>query len=174
MPKVQVSDRVVIKHYTYERDNELVVAAINGDKMTLRDIPEFYYDDIPLSAVVSVNSNLRLRREKLLRAFDQVTHQGEMTETLVLSGIPGFINYYRPDGGINCVKIPETKDNKELWIVTSFTERSDLDIPKTLDPKDIEVRHVRPFEIKFELVNPKGSVIGRDQDKELGVLAERV
>jgi len=174
MPEVQVSDRVFIKHYKYQGDNQLVVAAIDGDMMTLRDTPEYYYAGIPLTAVTEVNSTLRLRREKLWKAFGSITHSGEMTENLILSGISGFISYCRPDGGVNCVKIPETKDNKELWIVTSFTERSGLVVPKTLEPKDIEIRHVRPFEIRFELANPKGEIIGRDRDKELNALSDKL
>lgn len=175
MPEVQVSDRVFINHYKYKGDNELAVAAITGDKLTLRDTPEYYYTGIPLSAVVSVDSTLRLRREKFMKAFGELTSFGELTQTNVSNEVPGFIHYYKPDSeGINCIKLPEAKDNKELWIVISFNERFKLEVPATTEPKDIEIRHVRPFEIKTELAGPDGTIVGRDHDKELHALSDRL
>jgi hypothetical protein len=110
-----------------------------------------------------------------MRAFGEITSFGEMTDIRVFNEVPGLISYYRSDSnGINCIKLPEAKDNKEVWVVLSFNECSKLEIPPTTEPKDIEIRHIRPFEIKSELSNPKGEIIGRDRDKELHALSERL
>ena len=172
MPEVKVGDRVTVNDPKYQGDGAVVY--IYGQTMIVRDLYDKYYRGLSVSSVTDVESTLRLQREKFMRAFEEVISPGEMTQTLVNSESPGSMAYFKSSESLNFVTIPTVEDNKELWLVISFNKRMKLEVPKTVSPKDIEIRNVRPFEIKHELLDDNDVLIGRDFDKEQVTLTERM
>jgi hypothetical protein len=170
---VKILSRVTVKDRKF-KGSALVVYMLR-DWMILRDDSNKYYRGIPVSSVVGVEpQNPRVNREKLLQAFEEVNLQQNETRTVINDGIPGYVIYYKPDGEtIVSFELPEAKDNKELWIVTSFNQRGQLEIPPSDDPKDIEIRHLRPFEIKCEIYEDE-LLVGRDRDKEARAFYDRL
>jgi hypothetical protein len=178
MSEVKVGDRVTVNDAKYEGDG--AVAYIYGlteetTTMIVRELHGEYHRGLKLTSVTSVEPSIRLRREGLLPAFEQINSFGEMTLTMVMNYDPGFVAYYKPDGKtINYVQLPKEVDEKELWLVVSFNDRNKLEVSKTTSPKDIEIRHIRPFENKIDILDEDGVLVGRDRDKEQDTLSEQL
>jgi len=178
MPEVNIGDRVTVNDAKYEGDGAVAYIYGNTEETTtmiVRELHGEYHRGLKLSSVTSVESSIRLRREKLLQAFEQIKPYGEMTLTMVMEYVQGFVAYYKSDGKtINYVQFPKEVDDKELWLVVSFKDRGKLEIPKTDSPKDIEIRHVRPFENKIDILDEDGVLVGRDHDKEQDMLNDQL
>jgi hypothetical protein len=173
MPEFQVGDRVTVHDFKYKGEGAL--AYIYGQTMIVRDFSGEYHRGLPLSSVTSFDSTARLRRNKFLQAFEQIEATEGMTKTIVSDEVPGALTYFRPDSEtVNFIKLPVAVDNKELWLVISFNKRDRIELPATNSPKDIEIRHVRPFEIKHELRDESDVLVGFDRDKEQLALCERL
>ena len=174
MPEAKIGDRVTVDDTKYQGDGALVY--VYGQTMIVRDPYNEYHRGLSVSSVTGVESTLRLRREKFMQAFEEIISPGEMTLTVVNSEVPGALAYFKPDSesSINFIQIPAAIDNKELWLVVSFNKRMKLEIPETTSPKDIEIRHVRPFEIKHDILDDEGVLVGRDFDKEQVALCDRM
>lgn len=173
MPEVKVLSQVQVNDPKFEGSG--LVAYKIGAWVIVRDDSNEYHSGIPLSSVTLVDPQpMGSPRKKLLEAFEEVTLQRDETKVLASTANPGTISYYKPDGSnISSFKLPEAKDNKELWLVTSFNRREVLEIPPSDNPRDIEIRHLRPFEIKSE-IHKDGVLVGRDLDKEVRFLYDQL
>ena len=171
MFEVKVLSRVQVTDPKFEGSG--IVVYMMGEWMILRDDSNEYHRGIPLSSVTGVEPQ-DTSREKVLRAFEEVTFYQDETRTMASGEVPGNINYYRPDGeGIVSFKLPGVGENKEFWFVTSFNQRDQIEIPPSNNPKDIEIRHLRPFEIKSEIYADE-VIVGRDREKETRALYDRL
>jgi hypothetical protein len=174
MFEVKVLNRVQVIDPKFEGSG--LVVYLDDEGMTLRDDSNEYHRGIRVSSVTGVEpQNPKLDRSKLLRAFEEVLISEDETKVVTHDGIPGILSYYKPDGlGIVSFRLPEARDNKELWFVTSFNKRYQLWISDSDNPKDIDVRHLRPFEIQAKLIDSEGVEFGRDREKELSALYDRL
>ena len=173
MPDVKVLSRVQVSDPKFEGSG--VVVYKMGAWVIIRDDSNNYHPRIPLSSVLSIEAQSSMaNRESLLKAFEDITVQRDITQTMISSNSLGFLSYYKSDGkSMVSFKFPEGKDNQELWLVTSFNLRDKLEIPSSDAPRDIEIRHLRPFETKSEIFD-EGRLIGRDRDKEATTLYDRL
>lgn len=174
MFEVKVLSRVLVNDPKFEGSG--LVVYLEDGWMILRDDSNEYHRGIRVSSVTGVEPQApRVNREKLLQAFERVNCKGELTKTVINDEVPGFLSYYKPDGeSVVSFRLPESRDNKELWFVTSFTQRGKLVVPESDNPKDIEIRHLRPFEIQAKLCDDDGHEVGRDRDKEARALYDRL